>query len=48
LLKQIAERVLNGTEAVDEAIERSYAAAAGQRRKFRNDGEFRRCWSAPF
>jgi DNA-directed RNA polymerase specialized sigma24 family protein len=42
LLKQIAERVLNGTEAVDEAIERSYAAAAGQRRRFRNDGEFRR------
>jgi DNA-directed RNA polymerase specialized sigma24 family protein len=42
LLKQIAERVLNGTEAVEEAIERSYAAAAIERRRFRSDGEFRR------
>jgi len=43
LLKQIAERVLNGDEDVDEAMQRSYAAAASQRRKFRCDGEFR-CW----
>ena len=42
LLKQIAESVLNGTEAVEEAMQRSYAAAASQRRRFRSDGEFRR------
>jgi DNA-directed RNA polymerase specialized sigma24 family protein len=42
LLRQVAERVLNGTEAVEEAMERSYAAAASQRRRFRSDGEFRR------
>lgn len=45
LLKQIAERVLNGTEEVEEAMQRSYAAAASQRRRFRCDGEFRR-WLA--
>jgi len=42
LLKQIAERVLNGTEEVEEAMQRSYATAASQRRRFRCDGEFRR------
>ena len=43
LLKQIAERVLNGDEHVEEAMQRSYEAAASQRRRFRCDGEFRRC-----
>lgn len=42
LLKQIAERVLNGDDDVEEAMQRSYAAAAIQRRSFRCDGEFRR------
>jgi hypothetical protein len=42
LLKQIAERVLDGTEEVEEAIERSHAAAASQRCRFRCEGEFRR------
>lgn len=42
LLKQIAERVLNGTEEAEEAIERSYLAAASERRRFRSEGEFRR------
>ena len=42
LLKQIAERVLSGTEEVEEAMQRSYTAAASQRRRFRSDGEFRR------
>src|SRR5215510_7264560 len=42
MLKQIAERVLNGTEGVEEAMQRSYAAAASQRRRFRSEGEFRR------
>lgn len=42
LLKQIAGRVLNGTEEVEEAMQRSYAAAANQRRKFNSEGEFRR------
>jgi DNA-directed RNA polymerase specialized sigma24 family protein len=42
LLKQIAERVLNGTEEVEEAMQRSYATATSQRRRFRCEGEFRR------
>lgn len=42
LLKQIAERVLNATEEVEEAMQRSYAAATSQRSRFRSDGEFRR------
>lgn len=42
MLKQIAERVLNGTEEVEEAMQRGYVAAASQRRWFRSDGEFRR------
>ena len=42
LLRQIAERVLDGTEDVEEAMQRSYAATASQRRRFRCDGEFRR------
>lgn len=42
LLKQIAERVLNGSEEVEEAMQRSYEAAASQRRRFRSEGEFRR------
>src|SRR5262245_44324767 len=42
LLKQIAERVLNGDDDIEEVMQRSYAAAASQRRRFRSDGEFRR------
>ena len=38
LFKQVAERVLNGDDDVEEAIERSYAAAVSQRQKFQNDG----------
>jgi len=44
-LRLIAERVLIGDQDVEEAMQRSYAAAAGQRRRFRSDGEFRR-WLA--
>ena len=42
LLKQIAERVLNFDYDVEQAMQRSYAAAASQRRRFPCDGEFRR------
>ena len=42
LLRQIAERVLSGDENVEKAMQRSYAATADQRRRFKSDGEFRR------
>jgi DNA-directed RNA polymerase specialized sigma24 family protein len=42
LLRQVAERVLSGEDDVEEAIERCYAATAGERRRFRSEGEFRR------
>jgi DNA-directed RNA polymerase specialized sigma24 family protein len=42
LLTEIADRVLSGEDDVKEAMQRSYAAAAGERRRFRSDGEFRR------
>jgi DNA-directed RNA polymerase specialized sigma24 family protein len=42
LCREIAERVLNGDDDVDEAMHRSYVAAGSQRRKFRSDGELRR------
>lgn len=42
LLRQVAERVLEGDHDVEEAMQRSYAAAIGQRRSFPSDGEFRR------
>jgi DNA-directed RNA polymerase specialized sigma24 family protein len=45
LLRLIAERVLGGDDDVEEAMQRSYEAAACQRRRFRSDGEFRR-WLA--
>ena len=44
-LRLIAERVLIGDEEVEQAMQRSFAAVAGQRRRFRSDGEFRR-WLA--
>jgi len=40
-LRLIAERVLEGDEEVDNAMRRCSDAAAGQRRRFANDGEFR-------
>ena len=42
MLRLIAERVLNGAEDVEEAMQRSYEAASSQRRRFRSEGEFRR------
>jgi len=42
MLKQIAEQVLDGTEEVEEAMRRSYAAAGSHRHRFGCDGEFRR------
>src|ERR1700747_534043 len=40
-LRLIAKRVLEGAEEVDNAMRRCSDAAAGQRGRFANDGEFR-------
>jgi len=40
-LRLIAQRVLEGAEEVDNAMRRCSDAAAGQRRRFANHGEFR-------
>ena len=41
-LRLIAGRLLNGDDDVKEAMQRSYLAAASQRRRLESDGEFRR------
>jgi DNA-directed RNA polymerase specialized sigma24 family protein len=41
-LRLVAGRVLRGDDDVEEAMRRSYLAAANTRQRLENDGEFRR------
>jgi DNA-directed RNA polymerase specialized sigma24 family protein len=40
-LRLIAERVLDGAEEVEAAMQKCYDAASDERRRFDSDGEFR-------